>query len=285
MNAPHTSRAVTPSAPHAPPRLRLGCVSYLNARPLIDGLGAGDGIELRADVPARLLADLEAGRVDAALCPVIDYHRAGVELAILPAAGGIGSRGRTLTVRLFSRVEVAELTRVHVDVESHTSVALLAVLFRQRLGREVELVELTPQGEPEAEAMLLIGDKVVTDAPPEADYPHQLDLGQAWHELTGLPFVFAVWMARVDAPGAGVAGLAARLAARRRANAHRIEAIARAHGPTHGWPIDLATRYLGQIMRYEVGEEELAAMHRFADLAAEAGLIERARPWRVWSES
>ncbi|MEX0885049.1 MAG: menaquinone biosynthesis protein [Phycisphaeraceae bacterium] len=282
---PHPDATSTPAdtiAPRraTPARLRLGCVSYLNARPLIDGLESDEAVALHRDVPARLLADLEAGRVDAALCPVVDYHRATVPLVILPQAGGIGSRGETLTVRLFSRVPLESLTRVHVDVESHTSVALLAVLFRERYGRALELVPLEP-GDDEPGAVLLIGDKVVTDAPARSRYPHQLDLGEAWHERTGLPFVFAVWMTRADA---AVDGLAERLAARRAVNAARIEAIARVHGPAHGWPVELATRYLGQIMRYDVGAVELTAMRRFSELAAVAGLIDTARPLRIWGE-
>jgi chorismate dehydratase len=98
------------------------------------------------------------------------------------------------------------------------------------------------------ETVLLIGDKVVTDAPPESRYPYQLDLGEAWKKLTGLPFVYAVWMCRGDRVGRrGVRAAAAALDRQRRHNANaagldRGEACAE-----HRWPVELGGKYLGSI--------------------------------------
>src|SRR4051812_26814768 len=86
---------------------RIGSVSYLNARPLIYGLDGRADVALTLDVPSRLLDGLREDRFDVALLPVIDYQR--IEgLRIVPA-GGIGSDGQTLTVRIFSRVPVEEI--------------------------------------------------------------------------------------------------------------------------------------------------------------------------------
>ncbi|MFW6031962.1 MAG: menaquinone biosynthetic enzyme MqnA/MqnD family protein [Phycisphaeraceae bacterium] len=247
---------------------RVGCVSFINAKPLIEGLAGGPDPEVRFAVPAELLGKLEAGEVDLALCPVID------------PAGGIGCRGTTLTVRLFSRVPIDRITRLHADRDSHTSVALAQVLLHRLHRLRPEMVPYQAReatGEP-PESMLLIGDKVVTSSPRAIEYPHQLDLGEAWHELTGLPFVFAVWMARKDAE---LGDLPDRLARQRERNAGRVEQIARRYAAGHGWPAPLATRYLGEILRYEVGEAELEAIERFSREAAALGLIERARPLRV----
>jgi len=186
---------------HAP-ALRLGCVSYLNAKPLIDGLES-TGAAVRYDVPGRLLAMLEAGEVDIALCPIIDYFRARAPLRLVPA-GGIGCAGPTLTVRLFSRVPIGEVSAVHGDSDSHTSIALLRVLMAERFGQAVRIIpyhanqpggatsDAPPAAEAEAanarttdatdspdspEAVLLIGDKVVTAAPDARRYPFTLDLG------------------------------------------------------------------------------------------------------------
>ena len=120
-------------------------------------------------------------------------------------------------------------------------------------------------------ARLLIGDKVVTDAPSDDDYPHQLDLGGAWHDLTGRPFVFAVWLARADAE---LGDLPDRLAALVDRNLDRIDAIAAAYAPAHGWSPELATEYLGRILRYRVGEPELDAIRQFAERAARLGLTD-----------
>jgi chorismate dehydratase len=89
-------------------KFRIASVSYLNARPLIHGLERDPRVQLLLDVPARLLDLLRDGRADVALLPVIDYQRLA-DLTIVPA-GGIGSDGATLTVRIFSRVPVTRIT-------------------------------------------------------------------------------------------------------------------------------------------------------------------------------
>ena len=112
---------------------RIGCVGYLNAKPLIEGLeGLADPV-VRLDVPSALVADLERGEVDIALCPVIDYYRSGQPLVVVPV-GCIASDGPTQTVRLFSQVPIDSITRVHADTDSHTSVALLRVLLDEMYG-------------------------------------------------------------------------------------------------------------------------------------------------------
>lgn len=253
--------------------MRVGCVSYLNAKPLIDQLDQDADVDVSFDVPAKLLAHLESGQVDIALCPVIDYHRALVPLKIVPV-GGIGCEGSTLTVRLYSQRPLDTLTAVHVDADSHTSVALLQVLMHQRYGRGVELIDYDARQSPAQNpppAMLLIGDKVVTDSPCAKAYPHQLDLGQAWQDATGQPFVFAVWMARQDTD---VKALAQRLTALRLANAQRLDAIVKRYASDHGWPSDLAKQYLGTILRYTIGPREREAITHFFQCCQRWGLID-----------
>ena len=94
---------------------------------------------------------------------------------------------------------------VYGDTDSHTSVILAQVILRQRYGvtapllplkvREGEHLHVAEEG---PETMLLIGDKVVNAAPEHLVYPYQMDLGEQWKLLTGLPFVFAMWMLRKD---------------------------------------------------------------------------------------
>lgn len=260
---------------------RIGCVSYLNARPLIEGLDERAEPRVTFDVPSRLLEDLETGQVDIALCPVIDYHRSKVPLIVVPA-GGIGCRGATLTVRLFSRVPITQIARIFADSDSHTSVALLRVWLLRRHGLAPEIVpfharEHVADGKiiDAPQAMLLIGDKVVTACPDESDYPHQVDLGEAWFEMTGLPFVFATWFARQDVE---LGDLPQMLQRQRELNANRIDEIVARHAEPRGWPKALAKKYLGSLLRYPVGEEELRAIELFGVWAAEAGAIAHARP-------
>lgn len=268
--------------------MRVGCVSYLNAKPLIDGLDAEPGITVRADVPARLLADLEAGEVDVALCPVIDFFTSRTPLVLVPV-GGIGCEGPTLTVRLYSRVPIDQVTTLHADTDSHTSVALAQVLLAKLFGVRPRIIdyharERVAEGriDEAPEAMLLIGDKVVTGSPLAVQYPHQLDLGEGWHEMTGLPFVFAMWMARA---GEDLGDLPAQLTARLDANLPQRLLIAERFAALHGWPADLAEHYLIDVLRYRVGRLELEAVARFGRMAGELGLVEPDRALRLYGEA
>jgi chorismate dehydratase len=260
---------------------RIGCVGYLNAKPLIEGLEGLADPAVRLDVPSALLADLETGEVDIALCPVIDYYRSSEPLVAVPV-GCIASDGPTQTVRLFSRVPIGSITRVHADTDSHTSVALLRVLFDALHGKSPQVVPFdalhdVTQGKrtPEHEAMLLIGDKVVTNAPPAETYAYQMDLGEAWKKLTGLPFVFAIWMAR---RGVDLGDLPRTLDRQRQLNAQNTDAIADRHALSHGWAIDNARNYLGRVLSYAVGPAQLRAIELFAEKAAQLGLIEKTKP-------
>ena len=262
----------------------VAAVSFLNARPLVDGLENEPGVKLITDVPSRLLETLILGRAEVALCPVIDFQLSPEELCIVPV-GAIGSDGPTLTVRVFSRIPMEGVRHVHVDGDSHTSVALLQMVFADLFGRDPEIGVLDSSdvnGSDDApDTVLLIGDKVVRDEPDSSRYPHQLDLGEAWKELTGLPFVFACWMVRA---GRNLGDLPEILARRREINRYRVNDIVAAHGASSGWPEDLAARYLGGILRYEVGARELESVELFWSKCQTLGLIDQLRPMRIYPD-
>lgn len=260
----------------------VATVSFLNAWPLIEGLDEEPGVHLISDVPSRLLKTLIEGRAAVALCPVIDFQLSPTDLSIVPA-GAIGSNGPTLTVRVFSQVPMAEVTEVHTDGDSHTSVALLAVVFDRLYGRLPIVKALDSSdvnGSPAPPTtVLLIGDKVVRNEPDPTLYPHQLDLGEAWHRMTGLPFVFACWMART---GQELGDLPDILGRYRDLNSNRVTEIATAHAKASGWPEGLAAAYLGNILHYEIGSRELDAIELFWKRCHALGLIERLRPMKLY---
>ncbi len=264
--------------------IRLAAVSYLNARPLVAGLEREPGVSLVTDVPSRLLELLLADRADVALCPVIDYQTAPRDLVVVPS-GAIGADGETLTVRLFARRPLDEIEVVHADTDSHTSVVLLRVLLAERIGRLPRVERLDPNWRPGGpsgpDAVLLIGDKVVARAPRREHFPAVLDLGKAWRQLTGLPFVFACWMAPVDRH---LDDLPRRLAARRTANLGRLPELVRETLP-EGWTEPLARRYLGRLLRYDLGPAQLEAMREFWRRAAALGLLEAVRPLQLYGDA
>jgi len=285
MSAPSVIDVPTPPPLPSPP-IRLGCVSFLNTLPLIEGLGKLSDARLTLTAPARLIDLLLQREVDMGLLSIIDYQRSPEPLVMVPA-GMIGCDGPTLTVRLFSSVPVEKLTRVHADIDSHTSVALLRVILAERFGITPEIVDFDvdahrASGAAWPEAMLVIGDKVVTDAPPAVRFPHQLDLGQEWKALTGLPFVYATWMCRVEEVEK-VRPMAAMLDRQRRHNATRMDWIVHSRANVRGWPEDLAGHYLKDLLRFEVTDGHRDAVERFFALAERHGVIAGRRPV-VWAQ-
>lgn len=268
------------------PPVRLGVVSFLNTVPLIDGLERLAEVELLCSVPSLLIDQLLADEVDVALCSSIDYVRSPDPLVIVPA-GQLGSCGPTLTVRLYSKTPVEAVEQVHCDTDSHTSVALLRILLQEQYGVAPALIDYHArehlsghQSVDWPDAMLLIGDKVVTDSPPAVRYPHQLDLGEAWFQLTGLPFVFAAWMARQAADSAQLTMACAVLDRQRRYNALHMDRLLRERAPQHGWPVDLARDYLTKHLEFDFDERSRAALKLFFDKALEHGLVPAGRAIR-----
>lgn len=264
----------------APPT-RVGVVRYINTLPLIHGLGRVHGMALVPDVPARLVDRLAAGDVDVALCSVVDAVRSPVPVRIVPV-GMLGCCGPTLTVRLYSRVPWERVRTLAADTDSHTSRALAELLLRRRHGAEVQVVDFARASgtrDPGTDAMLMIGDKVIADAPAAGTWPHEMDLGEAWHAWTGLPFVFATWLARDgmdQAATARVRTVARVLDHQRRHNRERIDAIvAREAGP-HGWPADTARTYLRDLLRFDFDPKAREGMTRFFAECAALGILPRA---------
>jgi len=249
-------------------RWRLGAVSYLNAKPLIAGLEADPDIGLILDVPSRLPALLEAGQVDCALVPVVDLVNPDRHWTIVSDAC-IGCDGETFTVRVFSREPADVINRLHVDGDSHTSVVLAGIIWRELYGRSLEIVPFRrDESSADCEAILLIGDKVVNHAMIEHDI--QTDLGAAWKTLTSLPFVFAVWACPPDLP---MEALAARLSKARDFGEETAALIAEDLGPGLGWPVELARRYLTKRLCFHLDAAQRMGMRRFFELAHKHHLL------------
>jgi chorismate dehydratase len=264
--------------------IRLGVVSFVNTLPLIDGLENLVDLDLRFTVPSLLLDQLVDDSVDLALCSSIDYQRAATPLVVVPV-GLLGCDGSTLTVRLYASRPLEQITEVYCDTDSHTSVVLMQILLKEQYGIEPALVdydarERVARNRPLdwPQAMLLIGDKVVTDSPPAIRYPHQLDLGAAWAGRTGLPFVFALWLARRGCDPSILATAAAILDRQRRFNQQRLDRIVQRRALTRGWPVDLADSYLKREIAFEWSPRRRAGLELFFDKACEHGLARHRRP-------
>ena len=238
-------------------------------KPLIYELENSKNLRLTLDIPAKLIDGLRDGRFDVALLPIIDVQRLN-DVRIL-TSGGIGCDGPTLTVRIFSKVPIGEIGVLACDTHSHTSVALARILLAETYGIRPELVRFD-HAHPGAiaQAVLLIGDKVVCDEP--TGFSHQLDLGEAWKKLTGLPFVFAAWVARASVQ---LRGLPDQLTNAKNLGMQHLPEIVLRDAIPRGWPADLAMRYMSEYLKYDIGEPQIDAIRHFHQLAAEHGMIEK----------
>ena len=262
---------------------RLGVVSFLNTLPIIHGLESREDLILHRAVPSQLLDHVVSGQVDVGMCSSIDYLRSPDPLKILKVAP-LTCNGRTLTVRVFSTRPLEDVKHVYCDTDSHTSVALLRILLRDHWGVDPELVEFDTHAQHETwpETVMLIGDKVVQNAPSSTTHPCQADLGQIWKDLTGLPFVFALWMARTDTCDQLLAHVMDTLAGSLAGNLHNLDELIRHHATAHGWPESLASEYLNGLIKYQLGVRELEGLQAFHDKAVSHGLAARARPLDIF---
>ena len=255
-------------------KLRISAVSFLNARPITYGLehalgAAGDRFELSFDLPSRCAERLAEGDADLGLIPVGAYAASAEELRIVPGIA-IASHGAVRTVLLVGEVPWTAMTEIALDGASRSSAMLLKLLCHER--------GLTPQFREVAHDEVLAaahgttGALVIGDAgfAAEARFPHVQDLGAAWHTLTGLPFVYAVWAGR---PGAIDPEAVAMLQKSLGEGLAARPLIARAHAEAHGGDPAIYESYLSQNIRYRLGAEELSGMAAFFSRAQAAGLV------------
>ena len=256
--------------------LRVGTVPYLVGRPLNLGLEEEPRIEVTADVPARLVEGLRAGDLDVALVSSIElFRRPGYRWIPGLCVAGDGFVG---SVQLFLARPLAEVRRVALDPASRTARALLQVLagLDPELPAGLEFVEVPAGEDPRAlvtaggaEAWLRIGDPALLEHLEER-LPHY-NPSARWAELTGLPFVFAAWIAR---EGVDLGPHLAAFEAAAARGAEAAEGLAR--GAADGWALDpeLVVDYLVRECRYRLDpERQERALLAFGERARAAGLV------------
>lgn len=233
---------------------------YLNAKPLLEGLSEETG-PIRLETPAVLARLLRDGEVDVALAPIVAAFETPAPTIV--DAGAIATHGAVGSVLLFSKTPPAEARVVALDESSRTSVALTRVLFRFRWNASPRFVPRPPDPDLtslDADAALLIGDPALV-----ATWrgPPPIDLGHEWREWTGLPFVFAAWLARTPEIAREAEAPLRRAAARGR---ERLTQIAAAGAAELGLSPAAAEQYLRERLSFELGERERAAIERFREL-------------------
>lgn len=250
-------------------RVRVGAVTYLNAKPLIAALAEVDSdLDIVIDYPSRLADALVAGRLDVAMIPSIEYARNPGFSIISDAC--IACDGPVRSVMLYGRVPVEDVHSLALDEGSRTSAALARILLKERFG-------VTPNVQPlpigatlndtSADAVLLIGDRGMT--PVSGTFEFVWDLGEEWSRWTGLPFVFSVWVAR---PGVDLRGVAKTLTKARDLGLTRFEEIAKRESPIIGIPEADCLSYLRDHLEFRLGRRQQQGLERYFALAGSMGL-------------
>lgn len=256
---------------------RVGCVPYLNARPLVAYLERPEvsaDVAVVYDTPSRLAASLRLGELDVAL--VSSYEallRPGLE--IVPDVS-ISTRGRVLSVRLFSKVPFEEIQTLALDQSSLTS-SHLAQLLLAELHDCCPMLSSAP---PDLAGMLVGADAglLIGDAGMAADGTglQVLDLGEAWTELTGLPFVWAAWIGENLPPS--LCGL---LLEAKGWGHNRLVALAEEHARRLGWEPGPSIEYLTEIMDHDLTPLHLQGLELFQALCIKHGILENLYPLRL----
>lgn len=241
--------------------IRIALVSYMNTRPFMDGLSqhfSEDELAFELLPPAECATALAEGRCAMALSPVgglVDFH--GVHVLNTYC---IGAEGAVDSVFLFSQVPVEQTTHLVLDPHSRSSNGLARILYKELWKKEPVLV--APQGRAGNQvrgttAAVLIGDQAYAE---RHNYPYVYDLAAEWKRLTGLPFVFAVWVYRPDlVPAAFLERMQTALAW---GVAHRDE-TARRWAAHYGYTVEAAIHYLGHSIQYEMDALKHAALERY----------------------
>ncbi|HEY8371075.1 MAG TPA: menaquinone biosynthesis protein [Thermodesulfobacteriota bacterium] len=284
--------------------LVVGEIAYANVVPLFDawraaaGVGpdeAPPGVRIVRGEPAALNEALAAGEIDLAPCSSIEYARRPDAYRLLPDLS-IAADGAVESVLLFARRPLEALApagrrpRVALSPASAASNALLRLILAERdIGAEFAPADMASADG--ADAVLVIGDQALAAAADDArvaraaGYPLVYDLGCLWRDLTGLPFVFALFIVRAETaetrPEAVARIGAALAAAKRAAPARRLELAAREAG-RGGLSAERLAAYWSAI-RYDLGPREQAGLTAYFRLAARHGLLPAAPPLRFTS--
>ena len=259
--------------------LRIGCVKYLNARPLIHGW-EGD---VDFDHPSALCNKLAAGKLDVALVSSFEFLRNPIYSIVDDVS--ISSDGSVYSVVVAHRGELGDIEEIELDPASETSANLLRCLIAE-LGLHPRLESASSKrvavGSPQTinKARLLIGDQAIRFRRQHANEFSFWDLGEQWQKLMGLPFAYALWLVRPEV--SDPAQIANRLRDLRNENLSHLDHVIEAalavagdadSGSRKGLNHEFLSRYYRDHLRFRFGEKEKEGLRVFTDLCVRRSLL------------
>jgi chorismate dehydratase len=244
--------------------LRIGCVKYLNARPLIHGWPG----EVAFDHPSVLCEKLAAGELDVALVSSFEFLRNPVYTLVDGVS--ISSHGPVHSVFVAHSGDLTEIEEIEIDPASQTGINLLRCLLAE-IGLSPKFVmrsRLMQRAITPRLAKFFIGDQAIRFRD-ESEKTFQFwDLGEEWKKQTQLPFVYALWLIRpeVGSPKA----IADSLRACRDNNLRELDSLVAAEGEFNP---DFCQFYLRDCLRYQYGAQEKEGLSAFRKLCEKHGIL------------
>ena len=258
--------------------LRIGCVKYLNARPLIRGWRGN----VEFDHPSALCQRLAKGQLDVALVSSFEFLRNPIYRIVDDVS--ISSDGPVYSVVVAHCGAFPDIEEIELDPASETAVNLLRCLLAE-FGLTPRLTGGTPQSAGSPRARLIIGDQAISFRQNHAEAFQFWDLGEQWKKLTGLPFVYALWLVRLEV--ADAKSIAQRLRGLRDQNLADLQgvvadAVANIAHENRAITREFLDRYYDEYLRFGFGTREKQGLQTFADLCVKHGVLsKRAREFSL----
>jgi chorismate dehydratase len=263
---------------------RVGRIPYVNCYPVYGAIDRGIvafGGQLVDGVPTELNRAMAARELDVSVISAVEYARASEDYLLLPDLA-ISCNGAVRSVLLVSRKPAEQLTgeRVVVSRSSMTSVALLELLFANVWHARPVFVpgdaEPANLGALDAAAHLVIGDAALmlhaAISERTTAFSHAYDLGTVWRDWTGLPFVFAVWVAQRSTPVAEALATHASLIASRNWGIANVASLSEQAAAVTGLPRAICGAYLDGL-DYGLSLEHLGGLTEFFRRLEHAGMV------------
>ena len=241
--------------------LRIGCVKYLNARPLILG-GPADVV---LDHPSVLCAQLARGELDVALVSSFEFLRNPIYRIVDGIS--ISSDGPVYSVVVAHVGEISAAEQIELDPAAETSGNLLRCLLSE-LKLRPRFVATSTSSLAKVRARLLIGDQAVRFRQQHGNEFQFWDLGENWQKLVGLPFVYALWLLRPEV--VDPKSVADRLRALRNKNLADIDNLIAAEKE---FDRGFCGRYYREHLRFSFGEREKKGLRTFQELCQKHDLL------------
>lgn len=202
-----TNRPYNNKPYHTEETIRLGAISFVNTIPIYSNYKPAPQTRLVYEVPARLNAMMRQSELEISPVSSACYLRNRDQFILLDDLS-VSSPGAVESVLFLSRVplgpKMLDAAFINIPNDSETSVMLLAHLLEEATGQNLQPWFRTYEAGNYQQVLretgnaLIIGDNALLmkeSLSDESAHYYCYDLSSLWKEKTGLPFVFAVWVA------------------------------------------------------------------------------------------